>query len=218
MPSLSNYKTPFFMKKRNVLLSAVALSTLVLGSCQRTPYAAFQHSSTQPIERVQTVQPASQVVAVAPVVAAPTLTEAMAPAAPTAVAATASLKKAPAAPKFVQKKAEALMAKTQFVKSDAGVASLQVREGQKLNGMEKLVVKKVNKQLKKAEAKGKGGAFSDLNKFLRIGIILLGISIVLSILGAVVVWNYGLWVIVYLTWLAGIILGFYGLGLQLDWW
>jgi hypothetical protein len=211
------------MNKRNVLLSAVALSTLVFGSCQRTPYAAFNKPTTQPIERAQTVSAAPEQATPAAAASAPTLTEAMAPAPAAAsapVEATASVKKTTSAPKFMNRKAEALMAKTQFVKNEHGTVTFQAQEGQKLTGLEKMVVKKVNKQIKKADAKG--GAFSDLNKTLRIGLILLGVAIVLSIVGGIAGFGYGyaggLALLISLVWLAGVVLSIYGLGLQLDWW
>lgn len=216
------------MKKLHVLLSAVGLMALSLSSCQRTQYATFQKSSIQPVEHVakaKAVQPSQEVVAPAETVEAvasqPTsLVEAAAvqPAkkveeAPVAVA---SAKKTV----VVNKRAAQLMNKITFQKNEQGQMNVVAREGKKLTGMEKLVVKKVNKQIAKAEkAKAQGKKpFKEWNKYLRAGVILLVAALLLSIIGAAVVWSSGLWIIAYLAWLAGWILTIYGLGLELSWW
>ncbi|MBO9637402.1 MAG: hypothetical protein J7576_04470 [Siphonobacter aquaeclarae] len=214
------------MKKLHVLLSAVGLMALSLSSCQRTQYATFQKSSIQPVEHVakaKVAQPSQE--AAAPAQAAevaapqPSLVEAVVsqPAkteeAPVAVA---SAKKSV----VVNKRAAKLMNKISFQKNEQGQMQVVAREGKKLTGMEKLVVKKVNKQIAKAEkAKAQGKKpFKEWNKYLRAGVILLVVALLLSIIGAAVVWSSGLWIIAYLAWLAGWILTIYGLGLELSWW
>ncbi|MFT4033796.1 MAG: hypothetical protein QM669_15390 [Siphonobacter sp.] len=213
------------MKKLNVLLSAVGLMALSLTSCQRAQYTSFQKPTVQSVEhtaKVKSVQPAAEEKTVAvQTPAQPSLVDAIvaAPATPKAeapVVAVASTKKMA----VMNKKANALMSKVQFKKNEQGQVNLVTREGKKLTGMEKLVVKKVNKQIAKAEkAKAQGKKpFSEWNKYLRIGVILLAASIVLSIIGGAVAWSWGLWTLVSLAWLAGVILTVYGLGLELAWW
>lgn len=174
------------MKKLNVLFSAVAL-------------AAASFLGVQAQEPAQPQKPAA-------VMAAPVKAE-------TAPQLTASVKKISA---VQQRHAQKLLGKVEMKKDAAGVPTLVAREGKKLGVSEKLVVKKVNKQLKKAEAKG--GAFKDWNKYLRIGVILLAVGLVLNIISWAGPGGWSIAWLFYLVWLAGLVLTVYGLGLQLDWW
>lgn len=212
------------MKKLHLLASAVGLMALSLTSCQRTQYTTFQKSTTPAVEHVAKA-PQSEVVTpveaapVAEEVKAPSLVEAAKPVespkaeAPVAVAST---KKGIVA----NKKAAELMNKIAFKKDEKGHVNVVAQAGKKLTAVEKLVVKKVNKQIVKAEkAQAKGmKPFAEWNKYLRIGVILLGGALLLSILFPIVAVSYGIWVIAYLAWLAGVILTIYGLGLELAWW
>ncbi len=58
----------------------------------------------------------------------------------------------------------------------------QVNQQHKMNFAEKLVVKKLEKQYKKASNQAASG-FHSWNSFLKVGVILLGIGIILTILG-----------------------------------
>ncbi|PMD98142.1 hypothetical protein BWI97_05510 [Siphonobacter sp. BAB-5405] len=210
------------MKKFHLLASAVGLMALSLTSCQRTQYTTFQKSTAPAVEHVAQAPQAAQLpapVAQAPVVAQPSLMDAVAEEkAPVAEApvAVASTKKAV----VVNKRAAKLMSKISFQKNEQGHVNVVAQAGKKLTAVEKLVVKKVNKQIVKAEkAQAKGNKpFSEWNKYLRIGVILLAGALILSIIGAAVVWNSGLWILSYLAWLAGVVLTVYGLGLELAWW
>ncbi|WP_420153512.1 hypothetical protein [Siphonobacter sp.] len=210
------------MKKFHLLASAVGLMAISLTSCQRTQYTTFQKSTAPAVEHVAQAPQTAQLpapVAQVPVVAQPSLMDAVAEEkAPVAEApvAVASTKKAV----VVNKRAAKLMSKISFQKNEQGHVNVVAQAGKKLTAVEKLVVKKVNKQIVKAEkAQAKGNKpFSEWNKYLRIGVILLAGALILSIIGAAVVWNSGLWILSYLAWLAGVVLTVYGLGLELAWW
>lgn len=210
------------MKKFHLLASAIGLMAISLTSCQRTQYTTFQKSTVPAVEHVAQAPKAAQLpapVAQAPVVAQPSLMDAVAEEkAPVAEApvAVASTKQAV----VVNKRAAKLMSKVTFAKNEQGHVNVVAQQGKKLTATEKLVVKKVNKQIAKAEkAQAKGNKpFSEWNKYLRIGVILLAGALILSILFPVVGVAYGIWVIAYLAWLAGVILTVYGLGLELAWW
>ncbi len=214
------------MKKLHLLASAVGLMALSLTSCQRTQYTTFQKSTTPAVEHVAKAKaPQSEVVTpveaapVAEEVKAPSLVEAAKPVespkaeAPVAVAST---KKGIVA----NRKAAELMKKIAFKKDEKGHVNVVAQSGKKLTAVEKLVVKKVNKQIVKAEkAQAKGmKPFADWNKYLRIGVIILAGALILSIISAVAIWSSGLWVLITLAWVAGWILTIYGLGLELAWW
>ncbi|OZI09125.1 hypothetical protein BWI93_05710 [Siphonobacter sp. BAB-5385] len=150
---------------------------LSLTSCQRTQYTTFQKPTAPAVEHVAQAPAIAQLpasVAQAPVVAQPSLMDAVAEEkAPVAEApvAVASTKKAV----VVNKRAAKLMSKISFQKNEQGHVNVVAQAGKKLTAVEKLVVKKVNKQIVKAEkAQAKGNKpFSEWNKYLRIGVILL---------------------------------------------
>ncbi|MDQ1088142.1 hypothetical protein [Siphonobacter sp. SORGH_AS_1065] len=215
------------MKKLHLLASAVGLMALSLTSCQRTQYTTFQKSSTPAVEHVAKAK-APQAEVVAPVEVAPVSEEVVAPslveaAKPVETAAKVEAPVAVASTKtgvVANKRAAKLMNKIAFKKDEQGHVNVVAQAGKKLTAVEKLVVKKVNKQILKAEkaqAKGKK-PFSDWNKYLRIGVIILAAALILSIISAAAVWSSGLWILISLAWVAGWILTIYGLGLELAWW
>ncbi len=214
------------MKKLHLLASAVGLMALSLTSCQRTQYTTFQKSTTPAVEHVAKAK-APQAEVIAPVEAAPVAEEVVAPSLVEAAKPVESAKvEAPVAVASTKtgvvanKRAAKLMNKIAFKKDENGHVNVVAQAGKKLTAVEKLVVKKVNKQIVKAEkaqAKGKK-AFADWNKYLRIGVIILAAALILTIISAAVVWNGGLWILISLAWVAGWILTIYGLGLELAWW
>jgi hypothetical protein len=107
-------------------------------------------------------------------------------------------------------KVKQFMGKVQVTKDAAGNYKMATREGTKLNIIEKMVVKQANKNSMKPN---KG--FKDWNKYLRYGIIILAAAFVISIMGYFIPF---IWIIGSLAWLAGAILFWYGLGIELDWW
>ncbi|MFN4147591.1 MAG: hypothetical protein ACK4GN_17325 [Runella sp.] len=107
-------------------------------------------------------------------------------------------------------KVKQFMGKVEMTQNPEGNYVLAAKQGQKLNAVEKLVVKKMNKVAASPNKK-----FNEWNKFLRYGIILLAIALVLSIIGWFIPF---LWIINAFVWLAGWILFIYGLGIELEWW
>jgi len=73
-----------------------------------------------------------------------------------------------------------------------------------------MVVKKTNKNMTKPNK-----SFNDFNKYLRFGIIILAAALLLSIFGYFVPFVS---ILSWLAWLVGVILFWYGLGIELDWW
>ena len=117
-------------------------------------------------------------------------------------------------------KASGMLSKIEINRTAAGAVSFKTKEGQKLSGIEKLALKKANKQIAKAEknAKTNGKAFRDWDKYLRYGIFLLAGAFVLSIISAAILYSGALWALTSIVWLAGVVLFWYGLGRQLEWW
>lgn len=107
-------------------------------------------------------------------------------------------------------KVKQFMGKVEVTKDAAGNYTMVAREGKKLNIVEKMVVKKANKNMTKPN---KG--FKDWNKYLRFGIIILAAALLLSIFGYFVPF---VWILSGLAWLVGVILFWYGLGIELEWW
>ena len=117
-------------------------------------------------------------------------------------------------------KATGMLNKVEMRRTETGVVNFKVKEGQKLNVAEKLALKKANKQIAKIEKneKASGKAFKDWDKYLRYGIFLLAGAFVLSIVAGLVLYSGALWALVSIVWLAGVVLFWYGLGRQLEWW
>lgn len=107
-------------------------------------------------------------------------------------------------------KMKQFLGKIEIKKDATGNFQMAAREGQKLNIVEKMVVKKANKNAMKP-SKG----FNDWNKYLRYGIIILAAAFVISIMSAFIPF---IWIIGSLAGLTGAILFWYGLGIELDWW
>lgn len=133
----------------------------------------------------------------------------------------AESKPAKADPKMMAStKANAMLNKIEVSRTTSGVSVFKAKEGQKLNVVEKLALKKANKQIAKVEknAKASGKSFRDWDKYLKYGIFLLAGAFVLSIISAAVLFSGVLWGLTSIVWLAGVVLFWYGLGRQLEWW
>ncbi len=117
-------------------------------------------------------------------------------------------------------KASGMLSKIEINRSTAGTVSFKTKEGQKLNGVERLALKKANKQIAKAEKNAKTNVkgFRDWDKYLKYGIFLLVGAFVLSIISAAILFSGALWALTGIVWLAGVVLFWYGLGRQLEWW